>query len=300
MKEDKTVNSEVTDTKSTNDGPTEKELLEFKGRTTIFLKLILAALVIVIISELIGTQTFDVGIGTIVLLPMLFAVVIGIIITPDLLGKKIKGLRKIIGMDEVELASPIVMLALLPLGVKYGTLVGPNIVEVVKAGPAFLLQELGNLGTIFLALPIALLLGMDREAVGATASISREPTLGVIGEKYGISSAEGIGVLGTYLMGTVFGTIFYALLGSLSVGTGLHPLALAMACGTGSGSMTTAASTSLAAAVPEMSEQILAYAATSNMLTGVTGLYSVVFLGLPLVNFLYRKLKPIIGRKDDK
>lgn len=278
----------------------EKEVLNYKGRMDIFIKLILTALIIVIISELIGTLTFDINIGTIVLLPMLFAVIIGILITPDVIGSKIKGLGKIIGWKEIELAGPFVMLALLPLGVKYGTLVGPNIVEVVKAGPAFLLQELGNLGTIFIALPIALLLGMKREAVGATVSICREPTLGVIGEKYGISSPEGTGVLGTYLMGTVFGTIFFGLLGSLSVMTGLHPLALAMASGMGSGSMTTAGSGSLAAAVPEMSEQILAYAATSNMLTGVTGLYSVVLFGIPLVNFMYRKLEPIIGRKDGR
>lgn len=274
--------------------------MEGNKSTNIYIKLILTALAIVIISELIGTLTFDIGIGTIVLLPMLFAVIIGILITPDVIGKKIKGLGKIIGRKEIELAGPFVMLALLPLGVKYGTLVGPNIVEVVKAGPAFLLQELGNLGTIFIALPIALLLGMKREAVGATVSICREPTLGVIGEKYGISSPEGTGVLGTYLMGTVFGTIFFGLLGSLSVMTGLHPLALAMASGMGSGSMTTAASGSLAAAVPEMSEQILAYAATSNMLTGVTGLYSVILFGIPLVNFMYRKLEPVIGRKAGK
>lgn len=290
MKEDKNKTTQLT----------EKELLEFKNRGSIHLKLILTALVIVIISEFIGTKKFDVGIGSIVLLPMLYAVIIGMLITPDVIGKKIKGLSKIVGMEEIELASPFVMLALLPLGVKYGTLVGPNIVEVIKAGPAFLLQELGNLGTIFIALPIALLLGMKREAVGATVSICREPTLGVIGEKYGISSAEGTGVLGTYLMGTVFGTIFFGLLGSLSTVTGLHPLALAMASGMGSGSMTTAASSSLAAAVPEMSEQILAYAATSNMLTGVTGLYSVVILGIPIVNFMYKKLEPIIGRKAGK
>lgn len=135
MKEEKNTTNELS----------EKELLKFKGREGIFIKLILTALVIVIISEFIGTNTFDVGIGSIVLLPMLYAVIIGILITPDVLGKKIKGLGKIIGKEEIELASPLVMLALLPLGVKYGTLVGPNIVEVVRAGPAFLLQELGNL-----------------------------------------------------------------------------------------------------------------------------------------------------------
>lgn len=278
----------------------EEEMLTWKGREKVHLKLVLTALVIVIICEMIGTLKFDIGIGTIVILPMLFAVIIGMAITPDLLGKVIKPLQNLIGIEEIEAASPYVMLALLPLGVKYGTLVGPNIVKVVQAGPAFLLQEFGNLATILLALPVALLLGMKREAVGATVSICREPTLGVIGERYGISSPEGTGVLGTYIMGTVFGTIFFGLLGSLSVKTGLHPLALAMACGVGSGSMTTAASASLASVVPEMSEQILAYAATSNMLTGVTGLYSEVLLGLPLVNFMYRKLEPIIGRKAGK
>ena len=275
---------------------TEK-LLQTKGRMDIFLKLYLTVLLIVIVTEMIGILTFSVGPGQVVLLPMLFAVVIGILITPQLLGKVFGFLKGIISMEEVELAGPMVMLSLLPLGVKYGTLVGPNIVQVVKAGPAFLLQEIGNLGTIFIALPLALLLGMGREAVGATASISREPTLGVIGERYGISSPEGTGVLGTYLTGTVFGTIFFGLLGALSVNTGLHPYALAMACGMGSGSMMTAASGSLAEAVPEMKDTILAYAATSNMLTGVTGLYSVIFLGLPLVNFLYDKLAPIIGKE---
>jgi len=263
-----------------------------------FLKLFISVLLIVVATELFGTKTFKLGPGQVVLLPMLFAVIIGMLITPDLLGSKIKALKKVISMTEVETAGTYVMIALLPLGVKYGTLVGPNIVEVVKAGPAFLLQELGNLGTIFIALPLALLLGMKREAVGATASISREPTLGVIGEKYGISSPEGTGVLGTYLMGTVFGTIFFGLLGGISAATGLHPLALAMASGMGSGSMMAAASGALAESVPAMKDEILAYAATSNMLTGVTGLYSVIFLGLPLVNFLYDKLSPILSKKD--
>ncbi len=263
-----------------------------------FLKLFISVFIIVVATEIFGTKTFKIGPGQVVLLPMLFAVIIGMLITPDLLGSKIKALKKVISMQEVEKAGTYVMIALLPLGVKYGTLVGPNMLEVVKAGPAFLLQELGNLGTIFIALPLALLLGMKREAVGATASIAREPTLGVIGEKYGISSPEGTGVLGTYLMGTVFGTIFFGLLGGYAAATGLHPLALAMASGMGSGSMMAAASGALAEAVPAMKDEILAYAATSNMLTGVTGLYSVIFLGLPLVNFLYDKLSPILSKKD--
>lgn len=277
---------------------TEQELIETKGRLGIFIKLYLVVLVIVIISELIGINKIAVGPGQIVLLPMLYAVIIGIMITPDVLGKPIKVLRKFISDDEIELAGTMVMIALLPLGVKYGTLVGPNIEKIIAAGPALLLQELGNIVTVFIGLPLALYLGFKREAVGATVSICREPTLGIIGEKYGISSPEGTGVLGTYMMGTVFGTIFFGLLGSFAIGTGLHPYALAMASGMGSGSMMTAASSSLAAAAPAaMKDTILAYAATSNMLTGVTGMYAVMFISLPLVNFLYKKFEPKIGKK---
>ncbi|MBD3306058.1 DUF3100 domain-containing protein [candidate division KSB3 bacterium] len=264
------------------------------------LKLHLTVLIIVIICELIGIHKFPIGPGSFVLLPMLYAVVIGILITPDVLGKTIPVLKQIISMKECKLATSLLGISLLPLGVKYGTLVGPNMPKIIQAGPAFILQELGNLGTICLALPIALLLGLKREAVGGTVSVCREVTLGIVSEYYGINSPEGRGVLGTYLTGTLVGTIFFGLLGGLSPITGLHPYALAMACGIGSASMMTASSSSLATAVPEMKDTILAYAATSNLLTGVTGMYMVLIIGLPGVNFLYRKLEPILGRNSNQ
>lgn len=277
----------------------QKEVLETSGSLSIHFKLYITVLVIVIISELIGIHKFPVGPGTVVLLPMLYAVIIGILITPQVMGKVIKGLQKVVSSKEVELAGAVVMISLLPLGVKYGTLVGPAIEKIMKAGPAFILQELGNLGTILIAFPIAVLLGLKREAVGATVSICREPTLGIIGERYGISSPEGTGTLGTYLVGTVFGTIFFGLLGGIAVATGLHPYALAMASGIGSASMMTAASSSLATAVPAMKDTILAYAATSNLLTGITGLYSVIFIALPFTNWLYKKFQPLIEREKE-
>ena len=58
---------------------------------------------------------------------------------------------------------------------------------VLSAGPA-LLQEIGNLGTIFLALPFALLLGLKREAIGATHSINRESNLALITDIFGPDS----------------------------------------------------------------------------------------------------------------
>lgn len=273
----------------------EDMLIDSKGKSSIFTKLYIVVLLIVVVSEFIGIKKIAVGPGQIVLLPMLYAVIIGLILTPDILGKSVKSIKSLISDEVMELAGTMVMFALLPLGVKYGTLVGPSIVNVVQAGPAFLLQELGNVATVLVGLPLALALGLKREAVGATVSICREPTLGVIGERYGINSPEGTGVLGTYMMGTIFGTIFFGLLGSFAVGTGIHPYALAMASGMGSGSMMTAASSSLAETVPAMKDTILAYAATSNMLTSVTGLYSVVFIALPLSNWLYKKLEPKFG-----
>ena len=281
---------------------TEHEAMNWKDRAVMYSKLFIAVLVIVIVSELIGIHKFKVGPGSVVLLPMLYAVIIGILITPDVLGKPLSFLRKVISSEEIEIAGPLVLISLLPLGVKYGTLVGPNIVKIIQAGPAFLLQELGNVCTPLIALPLAIMLGLEREAVGATVSICREPTLGVIGGRYGMNSPEGTGVLGTYMIGTVFGTVFFGLLGSFALLTGLHPYALAMASGMGSGSMMTAAASSLAAAAPAgMKDTILAYAATSNMLTGVTGMYSVIFIALPLTNFYYKKVYPILGKnKGDK
>lgn len=265
------------------------------------LKVIIASLIIVIISEMIGKIAIPVWKVSIILFPMLYAVVIGLFITPDLLGKKIKALRKLVDQEEIVLAGELVGMGLLILGVKYGTLAGPNIQKILTAGPAFLAQECGHLLSPLVALPLALLLGMKREAVGATSSISREPSLGVISEKYGINSPEGSGVLGTYLIGTVIGTIIFGILGSVSIYSGIHPYALGMACGVGSGSMMTATAAALTEVVPpDMKDTVLAYAATSNMLSGITGVNFLIFVTLPLTNKMYSVLEPILGRRGGK
>lgn len=270
------------------------------GRVTAHAKTHLTVLLIVVATEFVGTQTFAVGPGQVVLLPMLFAVVIGVLISYSVLGQYIAPLRRVVTKEVSRISSPLLVIALMPLGVKYGMMVGPSFNELVQAGPAFLLQEFGNLGTILVALPFALLLGLKREAIGGAVSIAREPTLGIITDKYGIESPEGRGVLGTYLTGTVLGTVFFGLLGGFAPVTGLHPLALSMACGMGSASMMTACSSSLAEAVTSVpEEELLSFAATSNLLTGVTGLYMVLFIGLPVITRLYSRLEPIIGRGDD-
>lgn len=264
----------------------------------VFIKLFVVVAIIVILCEAIGQTEIKIGAAAIVFFPMLYAVILGILITPNILGKKLASLKKLINEKEINLAGDVVGIALIILGIKYGTLVGPNIDKIIQAGPAFLAQELGHILSPLIALPLALLLGLKREAIGATSSISREPSLGVITEKYGINSPEGSGVLGTYLVGTVLGTIYFSILGSVSIYSGLHPYALGMATGVGSGSMMTAAASSLAAVVPpEMAETVIAYGATSNMLSGITGINFLIFISLPFSNWYYKILEPKFSKK---
>ncbi len=113
--------------------------------------------------------------------------------------------------------------------------------------------------------------------IGSAHSIAREPNVALIGERYGLDSAEGRGVMGVYICGTVIGTIFFGLMASL-------------AAGVGSASMMTAAVGSLSAMYPQMADQLAAFGAASNMLSGLDGLYMSIWLALPFSEWLYRKV----------
>lgn len=95
---------------------------------------------------------------------------------------------------------------------RYGADVAPQIREILSIGWIFIVQEFGNLGTVLLGLPAALLLGLRREAIGATLGIGREGELAYISEKYTLNSDEGRGVLSLYIIGTLFGAIFFSIL----------------------------------------------------------------------------------------
>lgn len=252
-------------------------------------RLHLSVLVITAIAEAIGVIAVPIGIGTILLLPLLYAFVMGLVLNPNVVRKAGGWL----GQREVRAASPLIVIAIMPFIAKFGTIIGPSMEKIIAAGPALILQELGNLGTIVLAFPIAVLvLGMGREAIGASFSVAREPNIAIIADKYGLKSAEGAGVMGVYVIGTLFGTFIFAILASLLATSGLFSIeALAMACGIGSGSMMAACSGALAHAVPEMEEQILALAGASNVLTYATGMYLCIFVALPLTEKLYQLMK---------
>lgn len=249
-------------------------------------KLHLLVIITSLLAEWIGIIKIPIGIGTLILLPLLYAFIFTILLNPNV----IPSMKAVISKDRAKFASYAILLSIMPFIAKFGVGVGPKVEEIIAAGPALLLQELGNVATAFIALPIAVLVfGMGREAIGATHSIAREPNIALIADKYGLQSAEGIGVMGVYVMGTLFGAIYFSLMAGIIASMDIMDIrALAMACGIGSGSMMGACSAALAETVPAQAETITAFAATSNLLTYGTGLFVSLFVALPATEFLYK------------
>lgn len=251
----------------------------------------LVVLVIVIISELIGVVPIKLGTLTVSLLPMLFAIILGMITF----------FTKITNDEQSEKAEGFIVLAILPLVAKLGTQIGPSLPEVVKAGLALVLQEFGSLGTLLIALPVGLLLGFRRELIGMTHSVGREANVSLIAEKYGLDSPEGRGVMTIYVVGTLLGTIFYGLMMPVfTLIPGVRVEAWAMACGMGSGSMMAAASGALTALYPESANAIATFAGASQILTSATGLAMSILLALPLTNAYYNWLAPKFDKLQAK
>ncbi|KST59257.1 branched-chain amino acid ABC transporter permease [Methylobacterium sp. GXS13] len=262
------------------------------GKLTLFL----LALVIVVIAEAIGNVSIPVGAGKIVLLPLLWALLLGGAL--GLMSPRLPAPLRLSGALQ-NAASAYLQPALLIFIAKLGLLVGGSLPKLLASGWALAFQEFGHFfGTMVCGLPAALLLGIKREAIGATFSVGREPSLAIIGERYGMNSPEGRGVLAEYLTGTVFGAVFIALLAGLIASLKIFdPLALAMGAGVGSGSMMAAASGAIAAQqTPEVARDVAAFAAASNLVTTTIGTYFTLFLSLPFTIWAYGKLEPILGR----
>src|SRR6478752_1292597 len=157
------------------------------------LKLVAVALIVVAVAELIGAVQFKLGPGKVVLLPMLWALLLAA--AWGIAARRTPSLARIdTGLQAY--AGGLLNAGLLLFIVKLGLTVGAALPYVRQAGWALVFQEFGHaFGTLALGLPLALLLGIKREAVGSTFSVGREGNLVIIGEKYGMASAEGRGVL---------------------------------------------------------------------------------------------------------
>ena len=256
-------------------------------------RIILAAFLFIIIADFIGQIKIPLGPGTLILFPIFYSILLGIISGPEVL--------KIFKKKEVKAASKLVIVCICPFIAKLGINAGANIEAVISAGPALILQEIGNLGTIFLALPVALLLGLKREAIGATHSINRETNLALITDMFGPDSAEARGSLSIYIVGGMIGTIYFGFMATLVAALNFfHPYALGMASGVGAGIMMASATASLSEIYPQFADQIAALASTSETISGITGIYVAIFVGIPLCNWLYRILEPKLGPISDR
>ncbi|MGJ3231096.1 MAG: DUF3100 domain-containing protein [Oceanicaulis sp.] len=248
----------------------------------------------VVVAELIGTQSIDTGPATIVLLPLLFAFLAGLILNPNVTAP----MKRVLSRGDVRAAGRLVAVAVMPLMALLSMYIGPELSQIWRASPALLLQEFGNLGTMLVSLPVAVLVfRMRREAIGATFSIAREGGLAYIFSTYGGRSAEARGVTGVYICGTLFGTIFFSLTPGLILSiVELDIRAAAMACGVGSASMTAACAASLTTLAPDQEALIGALAASSNLISGLTTLFMVVFITIPLAEAYYARLERLMGR----
>ncbi len=192
------------------------------------------ALVVAALSEWLGPLPVELGIGKVVLLPMIWALLIGLVLgcCPSACPPPSSWT-----CTASILPLPCCRARLLAVDCQAGFAGGGSLPQLGKVGWALALQELGNLiGCILLGMPVALMLGIKREAIGATFSIGREPGLAIVGERFGMDSPEGRGVLAEYITGTLIGAIFISILAGLVTSLNIfHPYALAMGAGVGSG-----------------------------------------------------------------
>ncbi len=256
-------------------------------------KIFILAFIFILIAESIGKISIPLKIGTFILFPIFYSLILGMLSGPECL--------KIVNSKEVKAASKLVLICICPFVAKLGVNAGASIETVISAGPALLFQEIGNLGTIFLALPVAILLGMKKEAIGATHSINRESNLALVTDLFGADSPETRGSLSVYIVGGMIGTIYFGLLVSVVANLGLfHPYALGLASGVGAGIMMASAVASLTVIYPDMATQIAALASASETLSGITGIYVAIFIGIPLTKKLYNFLEPKLSKKEEK
>ena len=122
-----------------------------------------AALIIVVLAELVGVQKF----GLVVLLPLLYALVFGALVSFPRWS--------VVRLEEMNRAGKMLSVGVLLLITKIALDIGPNIEMIMQSGWALIMQEFGHFfGTLIFGLPVALLVGMKREAIGACYSIDRE------------------------------------------------------------------------------------------------------------------------------
>ncbi|WP_258803499.1 DUF3100 domain-containing protein [Pseudarthrobacter sp. NS4] len=264
----------------------------FRASPAMWLAMIGISTAVCAVAIMIGTHKFHLGPAAIVLMPILWTVLIG-----GFLGvqkwKPIGGRARAVSTHLMDVSIVFFLAGL-------GTQIGPSLTKFTNIGPAILLQEVGHVvGTVILALPVAVALGLGRTSIGATWSIDRESYLAFAIQRFGVRSPEYRGVFAVWVLGSVFGAVFISLLAGLLGGLDFFdPRALALGLGLGSASMMLGGVGALSILYPEMAGEIMALAALSNLVTNIVGFYAGVFIALPMCQKLYKMWSRLFGRDD--
>lgn len=145
--------------------------------------------VIALIAEALGVRKLQItpAVGF-SLFPMLYAMAVGIVM----------GAWKLFSLETMKQASAYTTISVMFLTAKVASGIAPGLYKIYAEGKlggtalALILQEFGNMGTAILGVPAAVFLfKMGRAAIGCTVSTSREGTIAIIGELYGLDSDEG-------------------------------------------------------------------------------------------------------------
>ncbi|MDE8667728.1 DUF3100 domain-containing protein [Pseudarthrobacter sp. H3Y2-7] len=264
----------------------------FRARPATWLAMIALPTAICAVAIMIGTHKFHLGPAAIVLMPILWTVLIAGFVGVQK-WKPIGGRGRAVSTHLLDVAIVFFLAGL-------GTQIGPSLTKFTNIGPAILLQEVGHvLGTVILALPVAVALGLGRTAIGATWSIDRESYLAFAIQRFGVRSPEYRGVFAVWVLGSIFGAVFISLLAGLLGGLDFFdPRALALGLGLGSASMMLGGVGALSILYPERAGEIMALAALSNLVTNIVGFYAGVFIALPMCQKLYKMWSRIFGRDD--
>ena len=143
---------------------------------TVLVSTLATALLIFVAQYLIGKQEIRIGIAIIPILPMLFAVIIGMIVSAKPVKDRIPGWKRLFSEKEEGFCGKMVGFSLLILGTQYAGMIIPNLKMILSVGVPLFLQEIGNLLPILIAIPLAVKFGFGRRAIGACSSIIREPS----------------------------------------------------------------------------------------------------------------------------
>lgn len=246
-----------------------------------------------VIAEIIGARRVPLGRFSFTLAPLIFSM---LLMTLFYIWPK----QNIIGEKNVKNATSMMSIAGGLLLAKLGVSSGAQLQEMISAGIPATLQNLGEGMSALIALPLAMLLGMGRESIGMTFGVSREANVALITDKYGGDSAEFRGVMTNYIVGTIFGVISVSLLMSILAEIPFFsPESLSLATGIGSASMMVGGLGTLIEKFPDQAQTLEAYAAVSNLVSSVVGIYVALFMGLPITEWLYKKLSPKAKNKKE-